>query len=120
MIAACIAQAAIDHDEGALPEPLRGREIEENLWRAIRYGLGGRMIDFERGEEVPTGAVIEGLLEWTAPAREALGLEASVVEPNGAQRARAELELGAGVEEVYRRSVEETRRTYVAERVARR
>ena len=47
LIAACIAQAALDYDEGALPEPVPGRYIEENMWRAIRYGMEGRMIDFE-------------------------------------------------------------------------
>jgi carboxylate-amine ligase len=116
LIAACIAQAMIDHDEGVLPEPLGASEIEENLWRAIRHGRDGQMIDFERGEEVPMGAVIERLLEWTAPAREALGLDAALIEPNGAQRVRTELEAGATVKEAYRSSVEETRRTYVAER----
>ena len=30
-------------------EPLRRREIEENLWRAIRYGMDGEMIDFASG-----------------------------------------------------------------------
>jgi carboxylate-amine ligase len=48
LIAACVAQAALDHDNGALPEPPPNRLIEENLWRAIRYGLDGRMIDLER------------------------------------------------------------------------
>ena len=27
--------------------------IEENLWRAIRYGLDGELIDLERGELQP-------------------------------------------------------------------
>ena len=54
MIAACIAQAAIDYDDGRLGTPLRQREIEENLWRAIRHGMDGRMIDYERRAEIPT------------------------------------------------------------------
>ena len=28
--------------------------IEENKWRAVRYGLDGKMIDFGKGREVPT------------------------------------------------------------------
>ena len=52
LITACIAQAALDYDDGALPEPVAGRYIEENMWRAIRYGLDGRMIDFERARGV--------------------------------------------------------------------
>ena len=41
LIAACIAQTALDYDEHGYDgggAPLADREIEENLWRAIRYG----------------------------------------------------------------------------------
>jgi carboxylate-amine ligase len=116
LIAACIAQAAIDYDERGYGEPLRQREIEENLWRAIRYGMEGRMIDFRAPggpAEIATGAVIERLLEWSAPAREALALEVELPEANGAQRARQALADGASIAEVYRAAVAETRETYV-------
>ena len=63
--------------------------VEENLWRAIRHGLDGRMIDFTRGEEVPTRGAVERLIEWTEPARRSLGLEVALPEQNGAQRAYA-------------------------------
>ncbi|HYX78734.1 MAG TPA: glutamate--cysteine ligase, partial [Solirubrobacterales bacterium] len=96
----------------------RQREVEENLWRAIRWGMDGKMIDFERGEEVPTRAEIERILEWTAPAREALGLDASIQEPNGAQRARRELEAGTSIEEIYREAAAETKRTYAPQGVS--
>ena len=88
LIAACIAQTALDHDARILPEPQRHREIEENLWRAIRYGMDGRMIDFDLGGEIPTRAAVERLIEWSTPAREALGLEVELPAANGAQRAR--------------------------------
>ena len=117
LIAACIAQSALDFDDGRLGEPMRQREVEENLWRAIRHGMDGRQIDFERREEVPTAAAVERLIEWTTPAREALGLEVAVAEANGAQRARARLAEGASIEEIYREAVEETKRTYAPERV---
>jgi carboxylate-amine ligase len=117
LIAACIAQSALDHDDGQLAQPMRQREIEENLWRAIRHGMDGKMIDFDRGEEVPTAAAVERIVEWTAPARDALGLEVAIPQANGAQRARAALEGGATIEEIYRVAVEETRRTYAPERV---
>jgi carboxylate-amine ligase len=117
LIAACIAQSALDHDDGKLRAPMRQREIEENLWRAIRHGMDGKLIDFDRREEVPTAAAVERIVEWTAPAREALGLELAIPEANGAQRARAALEAGGSIEEVYRGVVEETRRTYAPERV---
>jgi carboxylate-amine ligase len=117
LIAACIAQAALDYDSGTLPSPPRQREIEENLWRAIRWGLDGKLIDFERRVEVATREAAKRLVEWTAPAREVLGLEVEVPEWNGAQRARQALAEGRSIEDVYREAVAETRRTYVPEGV---
>jgi glutamate---cysteine ligase / carboxylate-amine ligase len=115
LIAACVGQVAIDLDEGDSPEPLRQREIEENLWRAIRYGMDGEMIDFRERRVVPTREVLEGIIEWTSPARQTLGVEVELPEQNGAQRAYARFAEGAPIEEIYRRSVEETRRTYAPE-----
>jgi carboxylate-amine ligase len=115
LIAACIAQTALDYDEHGYEgkgAPLADREIEENLWRAIRYGAGGRMIDFRRGEEVPTRSLLERVLTWTEPARAQLGLDLRLPERNGAERAREALEGGASIEDVYRDAVAETRRTY--------
>jgi carboxylate-amine ligase len=116
LIAGCITQSALDDDEGRLPGPLPGREIEENLWRAIRYGLDGEMIDWRgSGELVPARAVVERLLEWTAPALGHLGADVSLPERNGTQRALAELAAGASPAEVYRNAVDDTRRTYAPE-----
>ncbi|MGE5858811.1 MAG: glutamate--cysteine ligase, partial [Solirubrobacterales bacterium] len=115
LIAACVAQAAIDLDEGRSPEPLRQREIEENLWRAIRYGMDGEMIDFRERRVAPTRSVLEEIIEWTEPARQALAVDVEIPERNGAQRAYAQFAEGAPIEEIYRGSVEETRRTYAPE-----
>jgi carboxylate-amine ligase len=41
LIVACVAQAARELDDGAVRADLPGRIIEENMWRAIRYGLDG-------------------------------------------------------------------------------
>ncbi len=38
------------------PAAAGGREVEENLWRAIRYGMDGRMIDFAAGREIEARA----------------------------------------------------------------
>ena len=115
LIAACVSQAAIDLDEGRSPEPLRQREIEENLWRAIRHGMDGEMIDFRGRRVVPTRTVLEEIVAWTEPARQSLGLDVELPERNGAQRAYARFAEGAPIEEIYRHSVEETRRTYAPE-----
>ena len=118
LITACIAQTALDYDAGRLPAPLGQRQIEENLWRAIRYGMDGKMIDFDRGVETPTPAAVERLLEWTGPARESLGLEVALPELNGARRALRAFDGGASIEEIYRVAVAETKRTYVPEGVS--
>ncbi len=118
LITACIAQSALDYDDGVLGTPLRQREIEENLWQAIRHGRDGTQIDFAAREVIPTVAAIERLVEWTAPARDQLGLEVELPAENGAQRGRAMLEGGATLADVYREAVDETRRTYAPERVS--
>ena len=118
LIVACVAQAALDYDDGALPEPPPRRLIEENFWRAIRYGLDGKMIDLERGEEFPSAALADRLLSWTAPARGVLGgIEPAVGGENGAQRQRRALEGGIGIEEVFAAEVAATQRTYAGEGV---
>lgn len=38
--------------------------IEENKWRAVRYGLDGKLIDFGKQEELPTRDLIRELIEW--------------------------------------------------------
>jgi glutamate---cysteine ligase / carboxylate-amine ligase len=123
LITACVAQTAIDVDEGRShgSSGFHGRlgvgqrEIEENLWRAIRHGMDGEMIDFRDRRLVPTRAVLEDLVEWTEPARGTLGVDVDLPEQNGAQRAYARFAEGAPIEEIYRRAVEETRKTYAPE-----
>jgi carboxylate-amine ligase len=38
--------------------------IDENKWRAVRYGLEGKLIDFGKQRELPAGDLIRELLEW--------------------------------------------------------
>jgi carboxylate-amine ligase len=112
LMVACIAQAVRDVDEGVRNEDLPPRLIEENIWRAIRFGLDGRLIDLERGEEYPARESIERLAAWTAPVRAELSIEPAFPERNGAQRQRRMIEAGATREEVFAASVGETRQTY--------
>ncbi|HEY1854086.1 MAG TPA: YbdK family carboxylate-amine ligase [Solirubrobacterales bacterium] len=115
LIAACVAQSALDYDErgyGGGAAPLGDREIEENLWRAIRHGAAGRMIDFRRGAEVETRAMLDSVLVWTEPARSQLGIAVDLPEQNGAERARKALRGGASLVEIQRQAVADTQRTY--------
>jgi carboxylate-amine ligase len=38
--------------------------IEENKWRAVRYGLDGKLLDLGKQTEVPTRDLIHELIEW--------------------------------------------------------
>jgi glutamate---cysteine ligase / carboxylate-amine ligase len=49
------------------------RLLEENRWRAARYGIGGKLIDFGRGCELETRSLINEILEFVAPEVEELG-----------------------------------------------
>jgi carboxylate-amine ligase len=115
LIVACVAQAARDLDDGLPAADAPARLIEENMWRAIRHGLDGRMIDTERAAEYPSAEIGDRLLAWTAPVRAELGIEPALPEANGAQRQRRMIEAGASVEEVYASCVRETRATYSQE-----
>ncbi|HEU4975938.1 MAG TPA: YbdK family carboxylate-amine ligase [Baekduia sp.] len=115
LIVACVAQAARDHDEGRPHDDLPRRLLEENLWRAIRHGMDGRLIDYAAGEEQPAAAAVEHLLAWTAPMRSELGLDPVLPALNGAQRQRRGIDAGTPMEEVYAASVQETRQSYAQE-----
>jgi len=117
LIVACVAQTALDLDEGVAAAPASGRLLGENLWRAIRYGLDGRMIDLERLEEYPAAALTDRLLAWTAPARAELGLDPALPAENATQRQRRALGSGASMEEAFAAEVTAGRRTYATEEV---
>jgi glutamate---cysteine ligase / carboxylate-amine ligase len=118
LITSCVAQAALDHDEDVPFDDPPGRLVEENFWRAIRYGLDGKLIDLTRAEEYPAAAARDRLLAWTTPARMALGIEVALPEENGAQRQKRQLADGATIEDIYAAEVALTQRTYAAEEVA--
>ena len=91
--------------------------IEENFWRAIRYGLDGKLIDLDRAEEYPAAAALDG--SW--PGRRRRGCarhRPGLPEQNGAQRQQRALAEGASTEDIYAAEVALTQRTYAAEEVA--
>ena len=112
MIVACIAQATRDLDEGVPFLDPAPRMIEENMWRAIRFGLDGRLIDLQHAAEYPAREVVDRLGAWTEPVRSELGIDLAFPERNGAQRQRRMIEAGAGREDVFAASVAETRQSY--------
>jgi glutamate---cysteine ligase / carboxylate-amine ligase len=112
LIAACVAQAAREVDEGVPYIDLPNRLIEENMWRALRYGLDGDLLDLERREAYPAAAALDRLLEWTTPVRAELGIDVNLPALNGAQRQRRMLESGMSLAEAYASAQAETRESY--------
>jgi len=110
LIVACVRRAAEEVDAGEAPPDLPGRVIEENVWRAIRYGLDGALLDVEapRIEPFPASEALERLRAWT-------GADVQLPELNGAQRQRRMIEAGATPAEVYAAAVRETHATYLQE-----
>jgi len=102
------ARLARAHDEAEPVELLPNRLIEENLWRAIRYGLSGELIDLTTGDVRPARAHVERLIEWVAPMADELGTSHLLVVPsaNAAERQRARLAEGATIREIYAEQVE--------------
>jgi len=52
--------------------------LEENRWRAQRYGVGGTLFDFGKGELVPFAHLLEELIALTGEDAAALGCSAEV------------------------------------------
>jgi glutamate---cysteine ligase / carboxylate-amine ligase len=115
LITACMAQATRDVDDGVPFDDPAPRLIEENMWRAIRFGLDGRLIDLARAEEYPAREAIERLAAWTEPIRSELAIDLTFPERNGAQRQRQMIGAGATREQVFAASVAETQESYSEE-----
>jgi glutamate---cysteine ligase / carboxylate-amine ligase len=96
---------ALDEGEELLLPP--GRLIEENLWRAIRYGLPGELIDLAEGTVLPARARLEQMIEWVLPVAEEIGAAPYLGLPaaNSAERQLARYEDGATLEQIYAEQV---------------
>jgi carboxylate-amine ligase len=53
--------------------------LEENRWRAQRYGIGGTLFDFGKGELAPISALMEEVLDLTREDALALRCEAHIL-----------------------------------------
>ena len=107
LIYSLAARLARAHDEGEPVEILPHRLIEENLWRAIRHGLSGELIDLTTGDVRPAREHLERLVEWVLPVAEELGTASllSIPATNAAERQRARFEQGATLQEIYAEQV---------------
>jgi glutamate---cysteine ligase / carboxylate-amine ligase len=104
---ALVVRCARAYDEGEPLPDLPHRLLEENMWRAIRWGLSGELLDLASGEPVAARRRIEQLIDWVAPVAEEIGAAAylSVPERNAAERQIARFEEGADLKEIYAEQV---------------
>lgn len=75
--------------------------LDENKWRAVRYGIEGKLIDFGKTQEVPLPALVEELLAWVDDIVDELGSRDEV------EYATTILSLGSSADRqlaVYRRT----------------
>jgi carboxylate-amine ligase len=91
------------------------RLIDENRWRASRYGLDGRLIDFGRKCEVDERELLHEILEFVATEVEELGsqeemaqIERIMREGTGADRQLAVWERTQDMKAVVDQIVAET------------
>jgi glutamate---cysteine ligase / carboxylate-amine ligase len=112
LIVGCVLRAAAEVDAGETPPEIPGRLIEENMWRALRFGLDGKLLDLQAPviEEFPASEALDRLRAWS-------GVDVALPELNGAQRQRRLIEAGATPAEVYAQCVRETQGTYQEETV---
>jgi gamma-glutamyl:cysteine ligase YbdK (ATP-grasp superfamily) len=112
---ALAARAARLYDAGELPPATRPSDIEENLWRALRWGMSRELIDLDTRKAIPAGERIRNLLADCAPEIAALDL-AMWLEPledlieNGdhATRWKTRVEQGEDMEAIHAAQVEIT------------
>ena len=90
--------------------------IEENKWRAARYGIEGKMIDFGKEAEVPMRVLIPELLELVDDVVDELGSRSAVNyvqtilnEGTSAERQLRVFQETGDLKEVVRHLVKETR-----------
>ncbi len=108
--ASLAVRVARAYDEGRPVQPLPHRLIEENFWRAIRWGLSGELLDFERGAPIPARQRLEELIEWALPAAEEIGASPflAIPERNAAERQIERFAESATLEEIYAEQVRAT------------
>ena len=109
---ALAARAARLYDEGTLPPPDRPSDLEENLWRALRWGMSRELIDFEARKAIPAATKIRSLLEACEPEIETLGLrswleplEGLIVDGDHATRWKNRVEAGEDMETIHAEQV---------------
>ncbi len=115
VIQAIVAKLHKLHEQNLNFRIYRRRLIDENRWRASRYGLDGKLIDFGRECEMETRDLLGELLDFIAPEVDELGsheeiahIEKIMREGTGADRQIAAWEKERNMHDVVDLIVHET------------
>jgi carboxylate-amine ligase len=117
LMAALSADFARRFDAGEQLPDHPGRELEENLWRAIRWGMSGELIDLAARRSIPASDRIEQLIEQVAETADELGIApylAPLREPTLSQELSDRMDAGAAPRELWPEIVERSERSAAA------
>ncbi len=112
-----IAAKLVRLQQAGQPWPLYRRHLlDENKWRALRYGIEGKLIDLHKEQETPVPTLVEETLTWLDDVVDSLGSRAEVEyvttilrQGTGADRQLAVYRKAGNLRAVVDRIVEETR-----------
>jgi carboxylate-amine ligase len=111
---ALTADFARRYDAGEPLPDYPHRDLEENFWRAIRWGMSGELIDLAARRSIPAGERLEQVLDQVAETAQELGITPYLEplrEPTLSQRMGRLLDEGASLRELWPAVVDSTHRS---------
>ncbi|MFL6048569.1 MAG: YbdK family carboxylate-amine ligase [Gaiellales bacterium] len=114
LMVALTADFARRFDAGEPLPAYPGRDLEENMWRAIRWGMSGELIDLAARRSIPALERLEQVLDQVADTAAELGISPHLPplrEPTLSQRMDELMEDGADPRELWPEVVERTHRS---------
>jgi len=111
---ALTADFARRYDSGEQLPAYPGRDLEENMWRAIRWGMSGELIDLRARRSLPARERIDQLLDEVSATATDLGIAphlAPLLDPTVSEEMGALLAAGADLRELWPQVVDRTERT---------
>lgn len=75
---AIVAKLIVMKERGESWKRIRHHLVTENKWRAVRYGINGKLLDFNKQEEVPVKQLVGELLAWVDEVLDPLGVRDEV------------------------------------------
>ncbi|HEV8450225.1 MAG TPA: YbdK family carboxylate-amine ligase [Gaiellales bacterium] len=114
LMVALTADFARRFDAGEALPAHPGRDLEENMWRAIRWGMSGELIDLAARRSIPALERLEQVLDQVADTAADLGIAPYLPplrEPTLSQRMDELMEGGADPRELWPDVVERNQRS---------